>query len=89
MTQLSDYLLACTDITRDSGYQFTTQAQWIRYINIARREIAKRSACLEAVVTGQSAFGTSAQPGNMIPGAFIPGTLPGSAPGNSNEPGAQ
>lgn len=89
MTQLSDYLLACADILRDANYQFTTQAQLTRYINQARREIAKRTACLEAVVTGQSAFGTSAQPGNMIPGAFIPGTLPGSAPGNSNEAGAQ
>lgn len=88
MTQLSDYLLACTDITRDANYQFTTQAQWIRYINTARHEIAKRAACLEAVVSGQSAFGTSSQPGNMIPGAFIPNSLPGSAPGNSNEPGA-
>lgn len=89
MTQLSDYLLATTDILRDSNYQFTTQAQLIRYINQARREIAKRSACLQAVIMGQSAFGTSAQPGNMIPGAFIPGTLPGSNPGNANEPGAQ
>lgn len=88
MTSLSDYLLETTDITRDSQYQFTSQAQLIRFINRARRETAKHSACLEAVVTGQSAFGTSAQPGNMIPGAFVPGTLPGSASGNSNEPGA-
>lgn len=88
MTQLSDYLLDCTDILRDSAMQFTTQAQLIRYINRAREEIAKRSACLQALVTGQSAYGTSAQPGNMIPGAFIPGTLPGSASGNSNQAGA-
>lgn len=88
MTTLSDYLLDTTDILRDANYQFTTQAQLTRYINQARREVAKRSACLEAVVTGQSAFGTSAQPGNMIPGAFIPGTLPGSASGNANEAGA-
>lgn len=89
MTRLSDYLLDCTEITRDANYQFTTQAQWIRYINQARRQIARRTACLQAVVTGQSAFGTSAQPGNMIPGALIPGTLPGSNSGNSNEAGAQ
>jgi hypothetical protein len=88
MTTLSDYLLDTTDILRDSSMQFTTQAQLTRYINRARNEVAKRTACLEAVVQGQSPFGTSAQPGNMIPGAFIPGTLPGSNPGNSNEAGA-
>ena len=88
MTTLTDYITDCQDLLRDSQSQFTTVAQLTRYINIARKEVAKRSACLQAVITGQSAFGTSAQPGNMIPGAFIPGTLPGSASGNSNEAGA-
>src|ERR1700733_424134 len=88
MTTLQDYITDVQDIMRDSNGLFTTTAQLIRYINRARKEAAKRSACLQAVLTGQSAFGTSAQPGNMIPGAFIPGTLPGSASNNSNEPGA-
>lgn len=88
MTTLQDYIVDVQDLMRDSGAQFTSGAQLVRYINRARREVAKRSACLQAVVTGQSAFGTSAQPGNMIPGAFIPGTLPGSASGNSNQSGA-
>lgn len=88
MTTLNDYFIETQDALRDSNFQFTTQAQLTRYINRARREVAKRTACLQAVITGQSAFGTSAQPGNMIPGAFIPGTLPGSASGNANEAGA-
>lgn len=89
MVSLSDYQQELQDILRDSNSQFTGSAQQVRYINRARNEVARRTAVLQAVVTGQSAFGTSAQPGNMIPGAFIPGTLPGSASGNSNEPGAQ
>lgn len=88
MTTLSDYQIETQDALRDSNAQFTTLTQLNRYINRARREVAKRTACLQAVITGQSAFGTSAQPGNMMPGAFIPGTLPGSAPGNANEAGA-
>lgn len=88
MTTLQDYIIETQDALRDSNAQFTTTAQLTRYINRARREVAKRSAALQALVTGQSAFGVSAQPGNMIPGAFIPGTLPGSASGNTNEPGA-
>lgn len=88
MVQLSNYLQETTDLLRDSNYQFSTQAQLTRYINTARREIAKRSACLQALVTGQSPFGTSAQPGYAIPGAIVPGMLPGSAANNSNEPGA-
>lgn len=88
MVQLSNYIQDCTDLLRDSGMQFTTQAQLIRYINQARREIAKRSACLQALVTGQAPFGTSAQPGYAIPGATIPGMLPNSVANNVNEPGA-
>ena len=88
MTTLNDYVIETQDLLRDSNSQFTSLAQLTRYINRARREVAKRSACLEAVVSGQAPFGTSAQPGNAIPGAVIPGTLPGSASGNSNEPGA-
>lgn len=88
MTTLSDYQLDTQDILRDANAQFTTITQLNRYINRARREVAIRTACLQAVITGQSAFGTSAQPGNMMPGAFIPGTLPGSNSGNSNEAGA-
>lgn len=88
MVQLADYIRDTAEILRDSGMQFTTQAALIRYINLARREIAKRSACMEALVTGQAPFGTSAQAGYAIPGATIPGMLPGSLPNNRNEPGA-
>ena len=88
MVQLSNYIQDCQDLLRDSRSQFTGVPQLTRYINQARREIAKRSACLQALVTGQAPFGTGAQPGYAIPGALIPGTLPGSLPNNSNEPGA-
>jgi hypothetical protein len=89
VTTLQDYITQTQNLMRDANAQFTTVTQLTRYINQARRRTAMKSACLEALVTGQSAFGTSAQPGNMIPGAFIPGALPNSASGNSNEPGAQ
>lgn len=89
MVQLSDYKLDTLALLRDSNGQFTNDQMLTRYINLARSEISKRSACLQALVTGQSAFGVSAQPGYIIPGAMIPGTLPGSAPFNANEPGAQ
>lgn len=89
MVQLQDYITDTADILRDSRLQFTSRAQMIRYINRAREEVAKRSMCLQALVTGQSGFGTSAQPGYAIAGAMIPNTLPGSNPNNENEPGAQ
>lgn len=88
MVMLQDYVRDTSELLRDTNLQFTTEAALKRYINLARREIAKRSACLEALVTGQSPFGTSAQPGYFIPGAAIPGMLPGSAADNSNEPGS-
>lgn len=88
MTSLADYKLDILAEVRDSRSQFTSDQMLVRYINQARKQVAVRSACLQALVTGQSAFGTSAQPGSMIPGAFIPGTLPGSASSNSNSPGS-
>lgn len=88
MVQLADYLQQCTELLRDSNYQFTSQAALSRYINQARREVAKRAACLQALVTGQSPFGTTAQPGYAIPGAFVPGMLPNNTADALNEPGA-
>lgn len=88
MVQLSDYQMDTLALLRDSAGQFTNSTNLIRYINKARREIAKRSACLQALVTGQSPFGTTSQPGNAIPGAMVPGMLPGTAANNANGPGA-
>jgi uncharacterized CHY-type Zn-finger protein len=88
VANLSWYLQECTDLLRDANNQFTTVAQLTRYINTARREVAKRTACLQALVTGQAPFGTGAQAGNMIVGGIIPNMLPNSAANNANEPGA-
>jgi hypothetical protein len=46
-------------------------------VNESRRNCAKRSGCIRRLITGQSAFGASAQPGYAIPGAMQPGALPG------------
>lgn len=85
---LALYQAETLDLMRDSNGQFTSATSLNRYINGARRQISMRSGCLEANVTGQAAFGTGAQPGYAIPGAIVPGTLPGSFPNNFNEPGA-
>ncbi len=85
---LGNYIQETSTLLGDSNNLFTSQSNLIIYINDARREVAIRTACMEAKVTGQSAFGTSAQPGYIIPGAAIPGALPGSLPNNTNEPGA-
>lgn len=85
---LGNYLQDTAGLLSDSNNLFTSQASLITYINDGRREIALRTGCLEAKVTGQSAFGTSAQPGFIIPGGMVPGALPGSFPNNLNEPGA-
>ena len=88
MATINDYLLDLSNLLRDSKYQFTSQANMISYINKARNEVAKRSACLQAVITGQAPFGTSSQPNNMIVGGLILGTLPNAYPNNANPAGA-
>lgn len=85
---LALYQVETLDRLRDSNAQFTSITSLNRYINGARRQVAMRTACLSVNVTGQAAFGTGAQPGYAIPGAMIPGTIPGSLPNNLNEPGA-
>lgn len=86
--KLSDYILDTSVLLGDSNNLFTSQTLLTRFINDARREVAKRTGCLCATITGQSAFGVSAQPGNMIPGAIVPNAMPNSAANNYNFPGA-
>lgn len=88
MTQLSWYLNDTASLLRDGNFQFTSKNQLIRWINLARRQIALRTGCIQLLITGQSPFGTSSQPGFFTPGAAVPGMLPGNAPNNANAAGA-
>lgn len=81
--RLSDYLLQTSELLHDQGYRFTSQAQLTRWVNEARRSLAKRTGCILRHVTGQSAFGASAQPGSFVPGGAQPGSLPGAVPSSS------
>jgi hypothetical protein len=83
MSSLDWYLTDASALLHDQNYLFTSQQQLTRWINLGRREIARRTGCLQRLISGQSAFGASAQAGSMIPGAIQPGALPGAAPGAS------
>lgn len=87
-TTLSWYLNDTAELVSDSNYLFTSKKQMTRWINLARRQVAMRTGCMQALVTGQSPFGASAQPGSGIPGAMTPGALPGALPNNQNSAGA-
>lgn len=88
MAKLSEYLYDTRDLLRDSSSLFYSKQQLVRYINKARINLCKTVAPLQILVSGQSPFGASAQPGYLIPGAAIPGAQPGAFPGNSNSSGA-
>lgn len=77
---LSEYQLQAATLTHDEGYAFTTKSQWTRYINLSRTACARRTGCIQRLITGQSSWGGGAQPGSIIPGAGVPGALPGSNP---------
>ena len=77
---LSAILNDASQLLNDPNYSFTSKPQLIRWVNQARRECAKRTQCVRRLITGQSAFGASAQPGFAIPGAMQPGALPGAFP---------
>lgn len=63
-------------LIRDENAMFISDTQLSRWINEARRDVAKISGCIQRLITGQSAQGASAQAGNMIAGAIQPGSLP-------------
>jgi hypothetical protein len=73
---LSSLLTDTTALLNDQNYSFTSKPQLTRWVNEARRNLAKRTGCIRRLITGQSAFGASAQPGFAIPGASQPGSLP-------------
>lgn len=81
MAQLSWYVQDAQSLLHDSNSLFTPKNQLVRWINTARRNAAKRTGCIQRHVTGQSAFGASAQPGAFIPGGAQPGALPGAFQG--------
>jgi hypothetical protein len=74
---LNNYLNDTSALMRDPNYSFNTQSQMIRWINQARRDLAERSGCIRRLVTGQSTFGSLAQPGYMVPGIAQPGMIVG------------
>ncbi len=74
---LSDIITDTAALLNDPNFSFTSRTQLIRWINEARRNCAKRTGCIRRLITGQSAFGASAQPGFFTPSAAQPGALPG------------
>lgn len=87
MPSLSQYNEETRDLVRDSNSLFYSDAQINRYINSARYQVCKVTACLQVLVSGQSPFGSASQAGFAIPGATVPGMLPGNNPGGANASG--
>jgi hypothetical protein len=78
--QLSYYLNDTANLLRDQNFLWTSKSQMIRWINESRRQVAQRTGCILRLLSGASAFGASAQPGQMVPGGIQPGALPGAFP---------
>ena len=74
---LSQLLNDTSAILNDMNYSFISQNQLTRWINTSRRNAAKRTGCVRRLITGQSAFGASAQNNVAVPSAAQPGALPG------------
>ncbi len=77
---LSLYLEETAALLNDVNYSFTSKTQLRNWINTSRRNLAKRTGCIRRLITGQSAFGASAQPGVIIPNAMQPNALPSPTP---------
>lgn len=74
---LGDYIKDTQSLLGDTKGQFTPRDQLIRWINVARSDIAKITACINTVVQGQAPFGNQAAIGAMVQGAMVIGNPPG------------
>lgn len=74
---LSQVLQDASVLLNDNNYSFTSKNQLTRWVNTARRQAAYRTGCVRRLISGQSAFGASSQPGMAVPGAMQPGMIPG------------
>lgn len=70
---LGQYLEDTSSLIRDSSNLFTSTRQLTRWINQARREAAKFTGCIRALIAGASPQGNSALAGTMIAGAGLAG----------------
>lgn len=71
------YIQDTRSLINDTSALFISDNQLTRWINQARKDVAKLTGCIQRLISGQSAQGAGAQPGNMIPGGIQPGALPG------------
>jgi hypothetical protein len=73
---LAEYVNDSSILLNDPNFSFTSKNQLLRWINTGRDELVMRTGCIRRLITGQSAFGASAQPGFAIPGGMQPGAIP-------------
>lgn len=67
-------------LLHDASFLFTPKTQMLRWINRARRYAAQETGCIRKHVTGQSAFGSSAQANVFKAGGAVAGNLPSAVP---------
>lgn len=77
---LSKYLAETSIMVNDVNFVFTSKIAMTMWINEGRRNLAKRTGCVRRLITGQSPFGASSQPGIAVPGGMTPGSLPDALP---------
>ncbi len=70
---LSTYLIETSRLIRDRSNISTPRDELISYINMARNDVCRVTACLRALIAGNAPFGSGATPGLMVPGGFTPG----------------
>jgi hypothetical protein len=71
--QLGQYAEDVRDLVADNLGMLIPEARLTRYINQARKQVAKYARCITVLVPGQCPAGASALPGELVPGGGTPG----------------
>jgi hypothetical protein len=73
MPNLIDYQNDTSEFLRDTNHLLTSLPVLNRWINAARNQTALKTGCIECLIAGNCAIGTSAVPGTAIVGTAQPG----------------
>lgn len=70
---LATYITQTSRLIRDRSNITTPVDELVDYINQARNDVCRLTACLRCLIAGNAPFGSGATPGLMVPGGFTPG----------------
>lgn len=86
---LQTYITETSRLIRDRANLVTPRDELIDYINLARNDVCRLTACIRCLIAGNAPFGSGATPGLAVPGGLTPGAQDTTITSFSTQPGVE